>query len=665
MQNVKDTIKTSILYLQNIQRLLAVEREEDNKQFREEFLRADVNKRRENGVTWFPVVINNEEPTLSNSVLIEVERSTYLDKPHQFSAGKNIHFFSNKNNEQNEISGTIKSVYRNSMKIVVNCEDLPDWAYEGRLGVNLQFDDNTYNEMEFALNRVITAKDNRTEELREIIHGNEIAKFEEIDESILLPGLNLSQNRAVRRVMAAKDVAVIHGPPGTGKTTTLVQAIRLTVQQEKQVLVCAPTNTAVDLLTEKLLEQGVNVLRLGNPARVSETLISSTLDGKILASEYYKDIKSLRKTAEEYFKMASKYKRTFGREEIAQRAMYYTEAKNCVREANSLEDYITSQQLENAQVIACTPVTASSRMMRDRRFKTLFFDEASQALEPITWIPLLKCQRIILAGDHFQLPPVVKSREAENGGLKITMLEKCMNLPNGQAGKEDISVLLNIQYRMHNAIMEFSNEVFYDNQLQADISVKDVLLSNDENYPVLNRAIDFVDTAGCGYDELQNPETLSLYNPEEANLLWKHLSKLIEDYKLSAGKEELDISIGIIAPYKSHIELLKEQLDDPSTSSGYQLSEDVKKRIAIKTIDGFQGEERDVIYISFVRSNKEGEIGFLSDIRRTNVALTRAKKKLVMIGDSATLANNNFYKKLIDFCEVKGCYTSAWEYISL
>ncbi|MDP2385208.1 MAG: AAA domain-containing protein [Bacteroidota bacterium] len=643
---------TSVVYLQNIQRLLAIEREEDNKQFKEEFLRADVNKRRENGVTWYPVVINNEEPTLSNTVLIEVERSTFLDKPHQFSGGKNILFFSNKNNELNEISGTIKSVYRNSMKIVVNCEDLPDWAYEGKLGINLQFDDNTYNEMELALGRVISAKGNRTEELRELIHGNGTPQFETIDESILLPGLNLSQNRAVRKVMAAKDVAVIHGPPGTGKTTTLVQAIRLSVQQEKQVLVCAPTNTAVDLLTEKLLEQGVNVLRLGNPARVSDELVSSTLDGKIIASEYYKDIKSLRKNAEEYFKMASKYKRTFGREEIAQRALYYAEAKNCVKEANLLEDYITSQQLENAQVIACTPVTASSRMMRDRRFKTLFFDEASQALEPITWIPLLKCQRIILAGDHFQLPPVVKSREAEQGGLKITMLEKCME-------KENISVLLTIQYRMHNAIMEFSNEMFYNNQLQADISVKDVLLSNDENYPALNRAIDFVDTAGCGYDELQNPETLSLYNPEEASLLWKHLSKLLADYKLATGKETLDISIGIIAPYKSHIELLKEQLSE------IELSDDIKKRIAVKTIDGFQGEERDVIYISFVRSNNEGEIGFLSDIRRTNVALTRAKKKLVMIGDSATLANNNFYKKLIDFCEAKNCYTSAWEYISL
>ncbi|MCD6066282.1 MAG: DNA-binding protein [Bacteroidetes bacterium] len=641
----------SIAYLQNLKQLLEIERNEDAKQFKEEFLRADVNKRRENGVTWFPVVLLNEEPTLSNHLLLEVERTSYLDKPHQFSAGKNVIFFSNKNNETQEINGTIKTVHRNSMKVILHCEDLPDWAYEGRLGINLQFDDLSYAEMDFALNRVITAKENRIAELREIFHGKELPAFEAIDESIVLPGLNLSQNRAVRKVLAAKDVAVIHGPPGTGKTTTLVQAIRLTLQKEKQVLVCAPTNTAVDLLSEKLLEQGVEVLRIGNPARVSEDLLSSTLDGKIMSSPYYKDIKSLRKSAEEYFKMASKYKRTFGREEAEQRAMYYTEAKNCVKEANLLEDYITSQQLEGAQVITCTPVTASSRYLRDKKFNTLFFDEASQALEPMTWVALNKCNRIILAGDHFQLPPVVKSREAEKGGLKITLLERCMV-------QSAISVLLNVQYRMHNAIMEFSNEVFYNNELQADITVKDAVLSLDENFPKLNAALDFVDTAGCGFDEQQNPETLSLYNTEEAGIVWKHLKLLIEQYKAS-NKGVLDISIGIIAPYKSHIELLKEQLPEMITN------EEDLKHIAIKTIDGFQGEERDVIYISFVRSNTEGEIGFLSDIRRTNVALTRARKKLVMVGDSATLANNEFYKKLVDFCERKESYSSAWEYISM
>lgn len=640
---------SAVLHLKNIKQLLATEQEEDYKLFKEEFLRADINKRREHGVTWFPIVIISEEPATGNHMMIELERTTYLDKPHQFGSGKNVVLFSNKNNEIKEISGTIKSVYRNSIKLIINSDELPDWVYDGRLGLNLQFDSSSYTEMNFALDRIIQAKENRNAELRGIIHGNSLADFDPIDDTIIIPSLNLSQNRAVRKAVAAKDVAVIHGPPGTGKTTTLVQAIRVVLQKEKQVLVCAPTNTAVDLLCEKMLEQGIHVLRIGHPARVSEDLLATTVDGKIINSTYYKDIKSLRKNAEEYFKMASKYKRTFGREEAQQRALYYTEAKNCVKEANLLEDYIIDEELANAQVIACTPVVASSRFLKSKKFNTLFFDEASQALEPMTWIPLLKCNRVIFAGDHFQLPPVVKSREAEKGGLKITLLERCMK-------QENNSVLLNIQYRMHNAIMGFSNKIFYNNELLADATVKETSLHGDDSNDLLFKPIDFIDTAGCGFDEKQNEETLSLYNIQETEIIWKHLHLLIEEYK-NTGNDYTQLSIGIIAPYKSQIETLQEQFHD------MVLDEQLKKCISIKTIDGFQGEERDIIYISFVRSNDKGEIGFLSDIRRTNVALTRARKKLVMIGDSATLATNEFYKNLVDYCEEQNCYRSAWEFV--
>jgi superfamily I DNA and/or RNA helicase len=638
----------SITHLNQLKKLLSIEQEEDYRLFKEEFLRADINKRRENGFTWYPIVINSEEPSGSKHVMIELERTTYLDKSHQFGAGKNVSLFSNKNNELIEIGGTIKSVYRNSIKLIVNADELPDWVYDGKLGLNLQFDSTSYQEMFFALEKLIKAKDNRVEELREMIYGNEQANFFPKDDNIILPHLNLSQNRAVRHVLAAKDIAIIHGPPGTGKTTTLVQAIRLTTQTEKQVLVCAPTNTAVDLLTEKLLEEGILVLRIGHPARVSDDLLKTTIDGKIINSSYYKDIKSLRKTAEEYFKMASKYKRTFGKEEAEQRSMYYNEAKRCVKEADLLEDYIIDEALNTAQVITCTPVNASSKFLRNKKFSTLFFDEASQALDPMLWIPLLKSNRIILAGDHFQLPPVVKSREAEQGGLKQTVLDRMMK-------QTELSVLLTIQYRMHNAIMHFSNKVFYNNELSADVSVKETSILSDENAPLLYKAIQFIDTAGCGFEELQNQETLSLYNPPEANLIWKHLQIMINECQQHSINLE-SLSIGIIAPYKSQIETLHEQFHE------IELPTSIKNNCSIKTIDGFQGEERDVIYISFVRSNDKGEIGFLSDIRRTNVALTRARKKLVMIGDSATLANHTFYKELIDYCEELGCYTSAWEF---
>ena len=638
----------SIEILAQVKQSLLIEQEEDYKLFKEEFLRADINKRRENGFTWYPIIITSEEPSGSKHVLVELERTTFLDKSHQFSSGKNVSLFSNKNNEHVEINGTVKSVYRNSIKLIVNADELPDWIYEGKLGLNLQFDSTSYQEMFFALEKLVLAKENRIAELREIIYGNERANFFPKDETIILPQLNLSQNRAVRHVLSAKDIAIIHGPPGTGKTTTLVQAIRLTTQKEKQVLVCAPTNTAVDLLTEKLLEEGIHVLRIGHPARVSDDLLKTTIDGKIINSSYYKDIKSLRKNAEEYFKMASKYKRTFGKEEAEQRSMYYNEAKRCVKEADLLEDYIIDEELNNAQVITCTPVNASSRFLRNKKFTTLFFDEASQALDPMLWIPLLKCNRIILAGDHFQLPPVVKSREAEIGGLKQTVLDRMMN-------NKELSVLLNIQYRMHNAIMHFSNKVFYENELSADISVKETSILADENIPLLHKAIQFIDTAGCGFEEIQNQETLSLSNPPEAQLIWKHLELLINECKGNSINVDT-LSIGIIAPYKSQIETLHQQFHE------LEFPQEIKNNCSIKTIDGFQGEERDIIYISFVRSNDKGEIGFLSDIRRTNVALTRARKKLIMIGDSATLANHKFYKELIDYCEEQNCYSSAWEF---
>jgi predicted DNA helicase len=419
------------------------------------------------------------------------------------------------------------------------------------------------------------------------------------------------------------------------------------LQSEKQILVCAPTNTAVDLITEKLIEQGINVLRVGHPARVSEGLLKATIDGQIQSHANYKDIKSLRKTAEEYFKMAGKYKRTFGKEDAKQRALFYTEARNCIKESRLLEDYIVNSLFENAQVISCTPVASSNKALANKQFSTLFFDEASQALEAISWIPLLKCKRVIFSGDHFQLPPVVKSSKAKQEGLAETMLDRCIKHP-------DISTLLTRQYRMHQHIMQFSNHYFYNNELEADATVKETVLSLHEECDILNSPVELLDTAGCSFDELQNPETLSLSNVGEANLVFKHMELLLQQYQF--GREQQNISIGIISPYKEQIELLKEKLVD-FDYSGFPVSE-----LAVKTIDGFQGEERDVIYISLVRSNEQSEIGFLSDIRRMNVALTRAKKKLVVIMDTSTIGNHPFYKSFIEYCEKNNFYKSAWEY---
>jgi superfamily I DNA and/or RNA helicase len=568
--------------------------------------------------------------------------------PHQFSAGKNVTLFSNKQSDEvQELTGTIKQSNKNKMKLIMHTDELPDWCYDGKLGVNIQFDDNSYIEMQKALDEVIGAKHNRVAELREIIEGNEPPTFEKIDDTIVIPQLNFSQNRAVRHILSANDMAVVHGPPGTGKTTTIVQAIRLVLQTEKQVLVCAPTNTAVDLLTEKLIEQGINVLRVGHPARVSEDLLKSTIDGQIQTHENYKDIKNLRRNAEEYFKMASKYKRAMGRDDYKQRTLYYTEARNCIKESRLLEDYIVNSLFENAQVICCTPVTSNNKALAKKRFNTLFFDEASQALEAISWIPLLKCNRVIFSGDHFQLPPVVKSAKAKQEGLDKTMLDRCTKI-------DAISTLLNRQYRMHQHIMQFSNAYFYNNELEADATVKDTLLSLNEDIDILHIPVELIDTAGCSFDEVQNPETLSLSNKGEADLVFKHLELLLQQYQHAGETTKLDI--GIISPYKEQRELLKESLQN------FDYSQYLVNELDVKTIDGFQGEERDVIYISLVRSNPNSEIGFLSDIRRMNVALTRAKKKLVVIMDTATIGNHPFYKKFIEYCETNDFYKSAWEY---
>lgn len=638
-----------IEHLKKLQSLLKIERDEDLAQYRALFSRNNISYRRENGVTWYPIVISNVEIGLGEYLIIDVERTTNHNEPHQFSGGKIASLFTNTHPDASPINGTIKVINQNKLRLSLTLDELPDWTDDGKLGINLLFDETSYKEMDIALEKTINAGNSRLGQLRDVLYQVKPPAFEKENESLHLAGLNQSQDKAVQKILAAKDVAIIHGPPGTGKTTTLVQAIRQTLHTERQVLVCSSSNTAVDLLTEKLHREGISVLRLGNPARISEDVLNNTLDAKVAAHENYKDIKTYRKTADEYFRMAGKYKRTFGREEREQRQLFYQEARKILQEARVLEDYIISDQFEKAQVIACTPVVSSGRMMRDKRFTTVFIDEAAQALEPMCWIPITRSDRVIFAGDHFQLPPTVKSKKAEDQGLKQTLFERCMHIPN-------VSVMLSTQYRMHEQIMNFSNHEFYGDGLKADLSVKDTLLSYDENEPLLNTAFDFIDTAGCGYTEVLNPESLSTANPDEAALLLKHLKLLLERYE-QQYPEGKKILIGIISPYKEQVQYLSIKIAEDEALKRYL------SQIAIKTIDGFQGQERDVIYISLVRSNENMDIGFLSDTRRMNVALTRAKKKLVVIGDSATLGNHPFYKDFLDYVDEIGAHKSAWEFM--
>ena len=633
--------------LQQTLDLITLERQADLEYYRQKVLLRSLQQRTKEGTTWYPVRLRRDYIGTGERLMIEVERTTQLDQPHAFQSGKSVTFFSNGAGkpERDHVNGVINYVRDNNMVITLHGDELPDWIENGMLGVDVMFDEMSYREMEFALREVMKAEENRVAELREMLLGGAPVGRKPYDPAALRDiGLNHSQHDALLQVMTAADIGLIYGPPGTGKTTTLVQAIGETIRLERQVLVCAPSNAAVDLLVDKLSEQGLNVIRIGHPARVTEQTLSKTLDARIAAHPSYQELRTLRKKMEQLRSTAYKFKRQFGHHERQERKMLLLESKAMKADADVLEFYIVNDLLQNAQAICTTLVGASHPVLRGRRYHTAFIDEAAQALEPATWIPLLRCQRVVLAGDHQQLPPTIKSNEAAKLGLAKTLFEKVIQR------HPQVASMLAVQYRMHEEIMRFSSDYFYKGDLVADESVRAELLA-------LNQPpVEFIDTAGIGYAEKQDAETLSRFNEEEAQLLVKRLESLISEVTveqwLAAG-----LTIGIITPYRAQVDILVKLVEaSPELMS-------VREKITINTVDAFQGQERDAIGISFVRSNDKSEVGFLGDIRRTNVAMTRAKKKLIMVGDSATLGAHPFYLALIEHVQERGFYKSAFEII--
>lgn len=625
--------------------LIRLERQADLEQYRQKILLRSLTQRTKEGSTWYPVSLKRDFIGTGERPTIEVERTNHLDQPHYFQSGKVVSVFSNAsgNSTREHVNGVVNYVRDNSMVITLNGDDHPDWIANGLLGVDVMFDEMSYREMEFTLKEVIKAEGNRLAALKSILLGNTKAETEPRTVEInSINILNESQQGAFKKVMEGADVAFIHGPPGTGKTTTLVQAIKYTIKEQKQVLVCAPSNAAVDLLVDKLSEQGLQVLRIGHPARVTEQSLSKTLDFRISSHPSYKELRGLRKRMEQLRSMAFKYKRTFGYHEKEQRRLLMQEVKVLKKDADLLEFYIVNDLLQTMEAICCTLVGSSHPVLKGKKFKTVFIDEAGQALEPACWIPLLKSERVIFAGDHQQLPPTIKSVDAARKGLSKTLFEKGMEFQ-----PEHVS-MLQIQYRMHQKIMQFSSQYFYEDKLIAHNSVKSRLL---RSYQL---PVEFIDTAGCGYHEKQNPETLSRLNMEEAQLLIHQAEVLVEDIGTQNWLDD-QITMGIITPYSAQVDQLH-KLAEASI-----ILEPLYRLISINTVDAFQGQERDVIMISFVRSNDKGEVGFLSDVRRTNVAMTRAKKKLIMIGDSATLSCHPFYLTILDYVQREGFYKSAFE----
>ena len=612
---------------------LRAEREEEEERLSSILKNLPLKQRKADGVTRGPLTVSRLAFVYGGQPELSLERQPGKYPGDQFTQGTPV-FVSRENGDR--LKGVVSYANATVMRVALYGDDFPDDVRSGQWFVDLRFDDKTFFEMEKALNRAINLEGGGEKRLRDILLGYAASEGtdEELAASLSIDArLNPSQHEAVRRCVATRDVALVHGPPGTGKTTTIAEAIRIYASREQRVLVTAPTNAAADVLTLRLASLGVKVVRLGHASRVDERAFIHSFDAQLEAMAEMKLVKELRRRAEEAFADADKFKRSFGADERKARAAARHDARELQREARDTERFAADKLLEGAQAIVCTLVGSSDLRIAKISFDAVFIDEAGQALEPAAWIAALRAPKVVLAGDPFQLPPTVKSQKAANDGLSVTLLEKAIE-------RSGSACLLNEQYRMNSVIMGFSNQWFYNNQLTAHGSVAEHALSDDE--PVL----EFIDTAGCGFDE-QHPEegsTQSLCNIDEAALLAKRLNELLNQYAQSIQ------SVGVISPYRAQVECLTEAIEsDP--------------RVVVQTIDGFQGQERDVMLISLTRSNADGVIGFLSDYRRMNVAMTRARRKLVVIGDSATLGGDAFYAAFMEYCEQHGVYRSGYEWM--
>lgn len=630
-------------HLVKLQDLLKKEKQEDLRQYALRMQGTSLIERREKGVCWYPVRMEKSRYDAGERLLVRVSRPREHHQGHLFQSGKLASLFSAEGNadESQSVTAVVNQVGDHDMILTLNCDELPEWIQGPKLGVQLLFDENSYKEMSNCLKFLKETEEPDITRLLEVILGKREASFQEYD-NVSHPELNQSQTLAMNKALSADDVAIIHGPPGTGKTTTLVQTILECLKNENQVLVCAPSNAAVDLLVERLRAHGLDVVRVGHPARVTEEILGTTLDARLAKHERYKDLRGMKRQAEEYRSMGLKYKRNFGKSEREQRKLLLSEAKKLKKEAQYFEEYLVGDILSKTRVVASTLIGSNNMAIRGMRFKTVFIDEASQGLEPACWLPILKASRVVFAGDHCQLPPTIKSFEAAKEGLSVTLFERAIEKQIG-------STMLDEQYRMNSLIMDFSSQMFYRNMLKANDRVANWKLFDDD------LAVEFIDTAGCGFDERIEPESRSTFNHEEAELLIKHLQNYLGELQERQCLDEVE-NIGVISPYKAQVIHLQEELPP-----AIELPEHLQGKMAVNTIDSFQGQERDIIYISLVRSNDKGEIGFLSDTRRMNVAMTRARKKLVMIGDSGTIGRHEFYDRFLDYVHQIGAYRSAYE----
>lgn len=620
------SISSPILYLQRQYDLLQLEYEYEKELFKQQTELMGIGRKVKRGMCWYPLDIGRSYYNALNQLVVEVERREDKEIEHLFEYGRPVCFFT-----QDVIGkltylpfvATVNYVDEDRMVVILpNADALLSLQGKEVLGVQLYFDETSYRLMFEALKQVIGAKNNRLAELRDIFHGTQpVSTF--TFQPQRFPWLNRTQEEAVNKVLHAKDVAIVHGPPGTGKTTTLVEAIYETLHRENQVLVCAQSNMAVDWISEKLVDRGVNVLRIGNPSRVNDKMLSFTYERRFESHPDYPQLWGIRRAIRDLY---TKLRRANDRENIR------TKINSLKDRASEIEIRINTALFSESRVIACTLAGSANRLLIGQKFGTLFIDEAAQALEAACWIAIRKADRVVFAGDHCQLPPTVKCIEAVRGGLGHTLMQCVVKQ------KPETVSLLKVQYRMNDEIMRFSSEWFYGGMLQSapEVKYRGIL---DFDTP-----IEWVNTEGMDCNEEFVGESYGRINKPEAEL---SISQL-KSYITRIGKERfLDehIDVGVISPYKAQVQYLRQLIKRDTFFKPF------RPLITVNTVDGFQGQERDVILISLVRANEDGQIGFLNDLRRMNVAITRARMKLIILGDASTLTRHAFYRKLYTYIE--------------
>ncbi len=600
-----------------------------------------VGRKVKRGDCWYPVTVGRGYYNSLDRFVVEITRTGDTDIEHNFEYGRQVCFFSQELTGQLRylpLRGTVS--YADGDRMVVEVPGqaaLSQLAALERPGVQLHFDDYSYRVMFDALRRVIEAKDCRLAALRDLFHSRAPLSWgAESASPLRLPWLNAPQEEAVRRVLRAKDVLVVHGPPGTGKTTTLVEAVDQTLRREPQVMVCAQSNTAVDWICSQLEARGISVLRIGNPARVTEKMLECTYERRFEAHPDYPALWQVRRSIRQLYAQPRK-----GRGEG-----FHQKVARLRERADEMEAGIRHALFDGARVVACTLTGAASQLLSARRYHTLFIDEAAQALEAACWVAIQKADRVILAGDHQQLPPTVKSVEALRGGLGRTLLQHLAET------KPEAVCLLRVQYRMNETLMRFSSEWFYGGQLEAAPSVRHRSLLDDLDTPLV-----WIDTDALAADDAEETGadggrfreeyaggSYGRVNKDEARLTLQTL----RDYVARVGRRRLmdeGTDFAVISPYRAQVQYLRSLLrrDD--------FLRPLRARVTVNTVDAFQGQERDVVIVSLVRANGDGQIGFLSDLRRMNVAITRARCKLILLGSVSTLCRHAFYRRLHKACE--------------